>query len=303
MSTRPLPSPLPPPAAGPPWDLPVAEAPLAFLDLEMTGLDPENDRVVEVCIDRVVGGRRVELVHSLVRPDVRIGGASHVHGLDAAALEGAPSFAEIAGDVLRALDGAALVAHAAEWDASFLIAEMKRAGRSLVLTHWIDTLVLARRSFAFGSYSLDALCQSLAIDRGRAHRADSDVAAMRHVFDRCTALLAPASVRDLWEVRVAQRRARASIVTACEAAVEHGLPVQLVYRPARRAPETLLMVLTEVRSDLDLPRAVGYELPSRSRRELRSDRILRVDPDRPAGEGAGESAGAAASKADPSKSS
>ena len=268
----------PPPPAGPPWDVPVSEAPLAFLDLEMTGLDAANDRVVEVCVDRVVGGRRVQLVHSLVRPDARIGGASHVHGLDEAALAGAPPFADIAGEVLRALDGAVLVAHAAEWDVSFLQAEMKRAGRELTLTHWLDTLVLARRSFAFGSYSLDALCMSLAIDRGRAHRADSDVAAMRCVFDRCVAILAPQSVRDLWEVRVAQRRARATIVTACEAAVEHGLPVEVVYRPARKPPQTLLMILTEVRSDLDLPRAIGYLLPGRGRRELRADRILRVDP-------------------------
>ena len=155
---------------------------------------------------------------------------------------------------------------------------MKRAGRELTLTHWLDTLVLARRSFAFGSYSLDALCKSLEIDRGRAHRADSDVAAMRVLFDRCVTILAPKSVRDLWEVRVAQRRARASIVTACEAAVEHGLPVQIVYRPARKPAETLLMVLTEVRSDLDLPRAIGYLLPGRGRRELRADRILRVEP-------------------------
>jgi DNA polymerase-3 subunit epsilon len=268
----------PPPPDGPPWDLPVSEAPIAFLDLEMTGLDPANDRVVEVCVDRVVGGRRVQLVHSLVRPDARIGGAAHVHGLDEAALADAPPFAEIAEEVLRALDGAVLVAHAAEWDVNFLQAEMKRAGRELALTHWLDTLVLARRSFAFGSYSLDALCKSLAIDRGRAHRADSDVAAMRALFDRCVTILAPQSVRDLWEVRVAQRRARASIVTACEAAVEHGLPVQVVYRPARKPPQTLLMILTEVRSDLDLPRAIGYLLPGRGRRELRADRILRVDP-------------------------
>ena len=272
---------VPPPQAGPPWDLPVAEAPLAFLDLEMTGLDPENDRVVEVCVDRVVGGKSLQLVHSLVRPDARIGGASHVHGLDEAALADAPPFAAIADDVLRALDGAVLVAHAAEWDVSFLQAEMKRAGRELAVTHWLDTLVLARRSFAFGSYSLDALCKSLAIDRGRAHRADSDVAAMRALFDRCVAILAPESVRDLWEVRVAQRRARAAIVLACEAAVEHGLPVQVVYRPARKPPQTLLMILTEVRSDLDLPRAIGYLLPGRGRRELRTDRILRVDPGKP----------------------
>jgi DNA polymerase III subunit epsilon len=267
-----------PPAAGPPWDLPVAEAPLAFLDLEMTGLDAAKDRIVEVCIDRVVGDRRVVRVHSLVRPDERVGGASHVHGLDEAALAGAPPFAEVADQILAALDGAVVVAHAAEWDVSFLLAEMKRAGRELTLTHWLDTLVLARRSFAFGSYSLDALCKALAIDRGRAHRADSDVAAMRVLFERCVAILAPESVRDLWEVRVAQRRARAAIVAACEAAVEHGLPVEIAYRAARKPAETLLMVLTEVRSDLDLPRAIGYLLPGRGRRELRADRILRVDP-------------------------
>ncbi len=272
---------VPPPPQGPPWDLPVEEAPLAFLDLEMTGLDVTNDRIVEVCVDRVVGGKRVKMVHSLVRPDERAGGAAHVHGLDEAALADAPRFAELADEILEALDGAVVVAHAAEWDASFLVAEMQRAGRALTLTHWIDTLVLARRSFAFQRYSLDGLCQSLSIDRGRAHRADSDVAAMRVVFDRCIAVLAPKSVRDLWEVRVAQRQARASIVAACEAAVEHGLPVAVAYRASRKPAETLQMVLTEVRSDLPLPKVTGYLLPGRGRRELRTDRILRVEPGKP----------------------
>jgi DNA polymerase-3 subunit epsilon len=277
LITPPQPHPQAPPA-GPPWDLPLADAALAFLDLEMTGLDVKSDRVVEVCIDRVVGGKTVAHLHSLVRPDARIGGASHVHGLDAEALAGAPPFAELGDRILAILDGAAVVAHAAEWDASFLLAEMERAAKPLVLSHWIDTLVLARRAFAFSSYSLDALCRELSIDRGRAHRADSDVAALRQVFERCAEVLAPKSVRDLWEVKVAQRRARASIVSACEAAVEHGLPVQVVYRPSRKPPEPLVMVLTEVRSELDLPRVIGYQLPGRGRRELRADRILRVEP-------------------------
>jgi DNA polymerase-3 subunit epsilon len=247
----------------------------------MTGLDVREDRVVEVCIERVVGGARVGGVHSLVRPDVRAGGASHVHGLDEAALASAPVFADVAGAIEDALDGAVVVAHAAEWDVSFLAAEMTRAGRTLGVTHWLDTLVLARRAFAFRSYSLDALCHELAIPRGRAHRADSDVAALRAVFDRCVGLLAPVSVRDLWEVRIAERRAREAIVQACAAAVEHAAPVVLTYRPSRRGPEPMLMVLTEIRSDLDPPRVIGYQLPGRGRRELRADRILRVEP--PAG--------------------
>jgi DNA polymerase-3 subunit epsilon len=266
------------PPAGPPWDLPIAEAPLAFVDLEMTGLDAVNDRVVEVCIERVVGGERQKLLTTLVDPGERVGGAAHVHGLDANALAGAPRFEAIAGEVLATLEGAILVAHAAVWDVRFIAAELQRAGIATRVEHWLDTLVLARRSFAFHSYSLDALCRELAIDRGQAHRAESDVRAMRTVFDRCVGVLAPVSARDLWEVRVGERRARQAIVDACEAAAKHGAPVVVTYRAARRPPEELSMVLLEVRSDLDPPGVVGYQLPGRGRRQLRADRILRVEP-------------------------
>jgi len=266
------------PPAGPPWDLPIAEAPLAFVDLEMTGLDAVHDRVVEVCVERVVGGERQKLLSTLVDPGERVGGAAHVHGLDANALAGAPRFEAIAGEVLATLEGAILVAHAAVWDVRFIAAELRRAGIATRVEHYLDTLVLARRSFAFHSYSLDALCRELAIDRGQAHRAESDVRAMRTVFDRCVGVLAPVSARDLWEVRIGERRARQAIVDACEAAAKHGAPVVVTYRAARRPPEDLSMVLLEVRSDLDPPGVVGYQLPGRGRRQLRADRILRVEP-------------------------
>jgi DNA polymerase III subunit epsilon len=269
---------VPAPAPGPPWDLPVAEAPLAFVDLEMTGLDSTKDRVVEVCIERWVGEERVSEVTSLVRPPGGVSGAAHVHGLDEAALADAPAFEALATDVQRLLGGAVLVAHAAAWDVAFLTAEMQRAGWPLAVPHYLDTLVLARRSFALPSYSLDSLSARLGIDRGRAHRAASDVRALRGVFARCVAELRPVSVRDLWQVRISERRAREAIVTACVAAVEHALPVVVTYRPARKPPETMKMVLTQVRTDLDPPRVMGYQLPGRGRRELRADRILRVDP-------------------------
>jgi len=214
----------------------------------------------------------------LVDPADRAGGNAHVHGIDVAALAGAPAFPLLADRVLELLDGAVLVAHAAEWDASFLTMELERAGKKVDLSLALDTLILARRAFALRSYSLDALSAHFGIDRGQAHRARPDVLAMRAVFERCVAVLAPTSVRDLWEVRIAERRARAAIVAACEAAVEHGAAVELLYRPSRRSPEAMPMVLTEVRADLDPPRVIGYQLPGRGRRELRADRILRVDP-------------------------
>jgi DNA polymerase-3 subunit epsilon len=248
----------------------------------MTGLDAARDRVVEVCIQRMVGLHCEAEVSTLLDPGERVGGAAHVHGLDAAALAGAPRFESIASDVLAALDGAILVAHAATWDVRFLVAELARAGRDVHIDHWLDTLSLARRSFAFHSYSLDALCRELSIDRGQAHRAQSDVRALRAVFDRCATALAPVSARDLWEVRVGERKARQAILDGCEAAAKHGAPVTVTYRAARRSPEPLDMVLLEVLSDLDPPRVVGYQLPGRGRRQLRVDRILRIEPATPA---------------------
>ncbi len=266
------------PPPGPPWDLPVSEAPLAFVDLEMTGLDPDKDHVVEVCIERVVGGEVRDRVDSLVRPPRVSGDGMHVHGIDAAALAAAPTFADLADRVLAVLDGAIPVAHAAAWDVAFLESELARAGRKLPTQHYVDTLQLARRCFGLPSHSLDALCTHFGIDRGRAHRAADYVRALRAVFGRCVEILAPSSVRDLGEVRVAERKARAAILAACAEAQAGGFPVDLTYRPNKRGPAVLRMVILEVRSDLDPPRVLGYLLPGRGRRELRADRVLRCEP-------------------------
>ena len=115
---------------------------------------------------------------SLVRPPERAGGNAHVHGLDEKALASAPPFDGLADDVLSALEGAVIVAHAAMWDVAFLRAEMKRAGRTLEISHWIDTLTLSRRAFGLDSHSLAALCKHFGIDPGKHHRATDDVRAL-----------------------------------------------------------------------------------------------------------------------------
>jgi DNA polymerase-3 subunit epsilon len=258
--------------------MPVEEAPFAFVDLEMTGLDPARDYVIEVCVERLRGDVCEGRLESLVRPPSRAGGNAHVHGLDEATLATAPAFEAVADDVLALLKDAIFVAHAAEYDAMFLCAEMKRAGRVLSIEHFIDTLVLSRRAFALTSHSLTSLCTSLDIPRGRAHRAGDDVRALRAVFSKCVAVLAPKDARDLWEVRIAERHARAAILSACEAAAAHAAPVEIVYRPTRKAAQALTMIVTEVCTGLDPPRVLGYLLPGRGRRELRADRILRVGP-------------------------
>lgn len=270
----------PPPPPGPPWDAPLDDAVFAFVDLEMTGLDPAKDRVLEICIDRVRGAREPvleERLLTLVRPDDAVHGNAHVHGISEADVANAPTFAEVAGDVVRLLDGAALVAHAAKWDVAFFHAELARAGHAFRVTHWLDTLILSRRSFAFPSHALAALAKSLELATAPAHRAGDDVDTLRALFAKVCGVLDPKTPRDLWETRVEERHARPEVLADCERARTEGTEVTLVYRPRGRPETRLRAIVRLVVTDPEPACIVVTELPSLGRRSLRADRILRVE--------------------------
>ncbi len=271
----------PAPPEGAPWDLPIGEADFAFVDLEMTGLDVAKDHVIEVCVERVRRGAVVDRFVSLVKPEKNAGGAVHIHGISEADLEDAPPFLDLVPRIRAILEGAVFVAHGAKWDVAFLEAEMKRAGQDFSIPHYVDTLTLARRAFGLKSHSLDALCTHFGIDRGVAHRAEADVTALRDIFGRTLTTLEPANVRDLWEVRVGGEGVRHMVVEALNEALSSGRETTIQYRPSGKSPQNLKMVITEIRSNMDPPRAIGYLVPGRSRRELRVDRILHVEPATP----------------------
>jgi DNA polymerase-3 subunit epsilon len=266
------------PPPGPPWDLPIDEATFAFVDLEMTGLDAEKDRVCEACVIRAVGTKDLATLETLVMPDARVGGNAKVHGLDLAALEGAPSFREIAPRVAELLDGAIVVAHGVTYDLQFLEAELGRAGVAMTNAGSLDTLTLSRRAFQMESHRLSSLATALGITLDRPHRAGDDARATKALFFRAVAILSPTTPRDLWHVRIGEKHARPEVLAHAVQAAEENAEVIVRYRPSRRPPEELRMVITEVRTDLDPPRVLGYLLPGRGRKELRADRILALSP-------------------------
>ncbi|MET0596049.1 MAG: 3'-5' exonuclease [Polyangiaceae bacterium] len=264
------------PPPGLPWDAPMAEAPLAFVDLEMTGLDPKVDRVIEVAITRRIGADVEQTFASLVNPGPDAHFKTDVHGLGPAQLAGAPSFAGVADRIEELCRGAVVVAHGAWWDVTFLEAEFARLGRPIRFSFYLDTVTLSRRAFKADSHSLESLARKFGIDRGLAHRAGDDVRSLIALFERLLEELSPASPRDLWHVRIAERHARPEIVERCVAVAASGEPVRLLYRPSHKGPRTIEAVLTSVRTDLDPPRVLGYSLPGRGRFDLRSDRILAI---------------------------
>ncbi len=173
-------------------DLPLREAPVAVLDLEMTGLSPEGDRICEVAVCRGQGGRIEREFQTLVKPAVPMSkSARDCHGITDRMLFGAPIFGEIAGDVVEALRGAVVVCHNVDFDMGFLHRELDGAPVVLPPPVTLDTLLMARRLFAFRRNGLAAICQQLDIRLDDAHRALADARATFRVFDRMVRSLDP----------------------------------------------------------------------------------------------------------------
>lgn len=264
------------PPEGPPWDAPLDDAPLAFVDFEMSGLDPKRDRIIEVCVHRVSRGQVEASLSTLVSSSNLALPNTAVHGITRDMLESAPAFEQVAGELEGILEGAVFVAHAARWDVAFFEAEMARVGRAKRVPAYLDTLMLSRRAFKEPSHALATLAERLDLEHKPAHRAEADVLALRALFERVVAALAPKTPRDLWQVRVASRIVRDAVLDACREAARTGEAVQIVYRPGGRAPMLMDFVVREVRTEGDAHRILGYDKHSFARRELRAERILRI---------------------------
>ena len=113
----------------------VLHAPLACFDLETTGTDPARDKIVEIAIARVEpeGGRRTYARR--VNPGRPIPPeATAVHGIGDADVRDAPSFRQIAGEVLEMLSGADLAGfNVRRFDVPLLERELREAGCDLAL--------------------------------------------------------------------------------------------------------------------------------------------------------------------------
>lgn len=167
---------------------------LAVIDFETTGLQPQNDRIVEIGIARFVGGELTGLDNWIVNPGIPIPAeARAVHNISDEEIAHASSFVAVVDELRDKLAGHLPVAYNAGFDRAFLHAELARAavqptGGNLPPAFapdvvWIDPLVWSRELFRHErGHKLTDACARLGITQGTAHRAASDAEAAGRVL-------------------------------------------------------------------------------------------------------------------------
>lgn len=153
------------------------------VDVEGNGQQPPD--LVELAAVPIVGGVIGEPMSWLVKPPRPIKYfATRIHGLTNENLDGAPSFAEISGQVLHSLNAPALVAHNAHVDVDVL----QRHLGDWECPEVFDTLKLAKRLVPNQmNYKLGSLVEAFKLAEGlpddlSPHRATYDALVAARLF-------------------------------------------------------------------------------------------------------------------------
>lgn len=170
------------------------------LDLEMTGLDPKKDRILEIGAVKVKGKREKESISFLIRQEKELpiqiteltGITDEMAGSGENLDDAMEAFLEFAGEMTW-------VGHNVAFDHKFI--RQWETDHGFKKTHYaVDTLKIARKCLPdLEKKSLDFLCAHFGIERERRHRALEDAKAShalyeileRDFFDRSPDLFGP----------------------------------------------------------------------------------------------------------------
>lgn len=144
------------------------------LDFETTGFSAKTDRVLEVgAVLFTRDGRVFSEYQTLVNPKSAVR-ATHVHGISASDVIGAPEFVEVLPSLVDFLNGNVLVAHNKSFDLSFLAHELKRAGVEQQRLDALCTMDLVGRVEPAAPGKLLDSCKWLGIPLRQGHHALND---------------------------------------------------------------------------------------------------------------------------------
>lgn len=148
-----------------------------IFDLETTGLDRQNDRILEFALIEIGPQGEVNRWSSLFNPEGPVR-KTEIHGIKDSDVTDAPTFKEAANSIIEKISGRTLVAHNAVFDLAFLRSELTRAGWTVPFLTGICTLEASNYYLPeLGRRKLKDCCDAAGIIITNQHRAFGDVEA------------------------------------------------------------------------------------------------------------------------------
>jgi DNA polymerase III subunit epsilon len=155
------------------------------IDCETTGLDPNQDRIIEVAAVHFTLTETFEKFESLVNPECVIPESSiAIHHITQEMVAGKPTITALLPHLLQLIGKRTIVGHGVGFDIEVIALAAERAGIPCNLRYnsYLDTLRMARLYGESPTNSLEQLRRHFNIELEGAHRAMNDVVVNMEVF-------------------------------------------------------------------------------------------------------------------------
>ena len=143
------------------------------LDIETTGLNPQNDYITEISAIKYRNNRRVDEFSSLVKPDFSIPYyITRLTGIDDAMVADAPSIDEVIISFMDFLADDIIAGYNVGFDLSFIAENLAGYYAKRLANNYVDVMKLAQNELPFlGRYKQTAVAEYFNIATAGAHRA------------------------------------------------------------------------------------------------------------------------------------
>jgi DNA polymerase-3 subunit epsilon len=162
--------------------------PLAFIDLETTGVNLATDRIIEIAIVKILPGGTKQVKQKFINPQIPIPkSSSDIHGITDEKVKDAPTFKQVSNELKQFIDNSDLSGYNSNrFDIPMLMEEFLRAGIDFDMTNrrMIDVQhifhMMERRTLGAAYYFY---CQKELLN---AHSAESDAQATWEILEAQT---------------------------------------------------------------------------------------------------------------------
>ena len=158
-----------------------------IIDIEMTGLDLNNDSIIEIAGLRVINDKIEDTFSSLIKPNEYIlkEEITGLTGITEEMLSTAPCFTEIKNELIHFIGDLPIVGHNVLFDIQFLNKTLKEYDFEILDNDYVDTLPLSQKLFPeFIHHRLTDMALYYGINIDGAHRALQDCHMTKDCFDK-----------------------------------------------------------------------------------------------------------------------
>lgn len=155
------------------------------VDVETNGKKIPDGKIIEIAMIKIYNGSPIDYFHTLINPKEQLPWfITKLTGIKNSMLKMAPTFQEIANEIIKFIQDGIIVAHNAPFDYAYLKCELERSIDNFTFENEkLCTVKLARKKFPeLGKYNLDFLSEVFNIPNPSRHRAYGDAMATAEFF-------------------------------------------------------------------------------------------------------------------------